>query len=67
MVKITEVLGGSIADKNGILAEDMLIAINDNEINDVLDYRFYLTERKITLTLDRGGERYSVNIKKRRV
>ena len=64
MVKITEVLGGSIADKNGILSEDVLIAINDNEINDVLDYRFYLTERKVTLTLDRGGEKYSVNIKK---
>lgn len=64
MVKITEVLGGSIADKNGILPEDILIAINDNEINDVLDYRFYLTERKVKLTLDRGGEKYSVNIKK---
>ena len=64
MVKITEVLGGSIADKNGILPEDILIAINDNEINDVLDYRFYLTERKVTLTLDRGGEKYSVKIKK---
>ena len=64
MVKITEVLGGSIADKNGILPEDILIAINDNEINDVLDYRFYLTERKVTLALDRGGEKYSVNIKK---
>ena len=64
MVKITEVLGGSIADKNGIRPEDILIAINDNEINDVLDYRFYLTERKVTLTLDRAGEKYIVNIKK---
>lgn len=64
MVKITEVLCGSIADKNGILPEDILISINDNEINDVLDYRFYLTERKVTLTLDRAGDKYSVNIKK---
>ena len=64
MVKITEVLGGSIADKSGILPGDILIAINDNEINDVLDYRFYLTERKVVLTLDRGGEGYDVKIKK---
>ena len=55
---------GSFAESAGILAGDLLLAINKNEINDVLDYRFYLTERKTTLSLSRGGEEFEVVIKK---
>ena len=64
MVKITEVYSGSRAHKAGIIAGDTLVAINGNNINDVLDYRFYLTERNVTLALLRGEESYSVEIKK---
>ena len=64
MVKITEVLTGSLAARAGILAGDVLIAINENEIRDVLDYRFYLTERCVLLELTRGDETLSVEIKK---
>ena len=64
MVKITEVYSGSRAHKAGIIAGDTLVAINGNNINDVLDYRFYLTERSVTLALLRGEESYSVEIKK---
>ena len=64
MVRITGVLKHSRAARAGILAGDVLHSIDDNEINDVLDYRFYLTERSITLTLSRDGETYSVKIKK---
>lgn len=64
MVKITEVERGSLADRVGILPGDTLISINENEICDVLDYRFYLTERAVTLTLERGGATVSVQIKK---
>ena len=64
MVKITNVERGSYADKKGIKAEDILLAINENEINDVLDYRFYLTERKVDIRLSREGKEYSVTIKK---
>ena len=42
MVKITGVEDGSLAYLNGILPGDELISINDNEINDVLDYRFFI-------------------------
>ena len=42
MVKITGVYPGSRADKRGIMAGDILTHIDENEINDVLDYRFYL-------------------------
>ncbi len=64
MVKITSVDPASRAEKHGILAGDILLAINDNEINDVLDYRFYLTECMVKLTLLRGGEKIAVTIKK---
>lgn len=64
MVKITEVIKGSLADKKGIAPDDTLIQINGNDINDVLDYRFYLTEKRVELTLSRGGKEYTVKIKK---
>ncbi len=64
MVKITEVALGSRAYKVGVRAGDALISINGNEINDVLDYRFYLTETRVALGLSRDGEEYSVEIKK---
>ena len=64
MVKITEVCKGSAADRHGIRAGDLLIDINNAPIRDVLDYRFYLAERSVTLRLKRGGEEYSVSIRK---
>lgn len=64
MVKITSVEKGSRAEKCGIHAGDILLSINENSINDVLDYRFYLTERVVNIGLSRDGEEYSVSIKK---
>ncbi len=64
MVKITSVEPASRAAKHGIVAGDILVAINDNEINDVLDYRFYLTECSVKLTLLREGKEITVTIKK---
>ena len=64
MVKITDIEQGSIAERLGISAGDILVSINENEIVDVLDYRFYLTEKKIVLSLKRDGEEYSVSVKK---
>ena len=64
MVKITQVYERSRAEKRGVRAGDTLTHINGNEINDVLDYRFYLAEREVELTLLRDGEEYRVSIKK---
>ena len=50
-VKISEIAKGSIAEKKKICAGDTLLSINGNEINDVLDYRFYLNEKKLILSL----------------
>ncbi len=64
MVKITGVLPRSRAEKCGIKSGDTLISINGNEITDVLDYRFYLTEENVELLLKRGGGEYTAKIKK---
>ncbi|MBQ8880288.1 MAG: DUF512 domain-containing protein [Clostridia bacterium] len=64
MVKIQNVITGSRADKRGIRPGDTLISINGNSINDVLDYRFYLTESSVTLLFSREDTEYTVNIKK---
>lgn len=64
MVKITDVAVGSRAYKAGVSAGDVLVSINNNEINDVLDYRFYLTESLVELKLLRDKKEYTVTIKK---
>ena len=64
MVKITEVDAGSLAKRRGILPGDELVSINGNEIQDVLDYRFYLAERSVRLLCMREGKEFSVDIKK---
>ena len=47
--KIFDVTTGSHADKAGIKKGETLLSINSNEIVDVLDYRFYQVNRKLTL------------------
>lgn len=66
MVTITAVEKGSVAEKGGIRAGDVLCAIDTHPIRDILDYRFFLTEEKITLTLRRGEKSFDVALKKGR-
>ena len=64
MVTITHVSKGSRAYRAGILANDVLCTINGREIRDVLDYRFFLAESTVTLSLTRDGQPYEVTVKK---
>ena len=64
MVKITGVIPDSIAEIYGIKSGDELLSVNKNEINDVLDYRFFCTDKKLKLELLRDGKRKKVKIKK---
>ena len=64
MVKITDIEKKSLAAKKRIKAGDLLVSINGNEINDVLDYRFYLTEEKLDIVLLREGRKKRKKIKK---
>ncbi len=64
MVTISGVRPKSAAAKKGIKPGDILISINDHPIKDVLDYRFYMTERQLTLLLHRGPELITVKLRK---
>lgn len=64
MVTISSVEKGSVCDKLGITAGDVLVAINSNEIYDILDYRFHLCEKKIKLTVQRGGKTKNYRFRK---
>ena len=64
MVRITGVEPCSRAAKAGITAGDTLVSINENGITDVLDYRFYLAERTVSLSLLRDDKPYTVTVRK---
>ena len=64
MVKITEIEKGSRLYGCGVREGDVLISVNGNEIRDVLDYRFYITERELSLLFSRDGEEYTVSLRK---
>ncbi len=64
MVKIAKVNKNSIAEKHKILPGDVIVSINGNDINDVLDYRFYITEKKLIIVLERRGEPLEITVKK---
>lgn len=64
MVTISSVLPHSAAERVGLRAGDKLVSINGNGISDVLDYRFYVTEKRVALTVLRDGETLEFVIKK---
>lgn len=64
-VKIVSVEPDSPARHAGILPGETLVSINDNEIRDILDYRFYETDRCLSVVLQNaGGESRTVQIRK---
>ncbi|MBQ3589728.1 MAG: DUF512 domain-containing protein [Clostridia bacterium] len=64
MVRIEKVNPQTLAANCGIKDNDILISINGKEINDVLDYRFYLAEEHIELTIKRNEEVLCFSINK---
>ena len=64
MTLISGVERGSHAERAGITTGDVLVSVNGHDINDVLDYRFYLAEPRLTLKLTRGGVPYEVTVRK---
>ena len=64
MVTVKSVVPGSVAEKAGVRPEDVIISVNGNEIRDVLDYRFYITEKKLDLLIHRGADLLSISIVK---
>ena len=63
-VQITSVDPGSIAERHGIHAGDVLHSINGHPIADVLDYRFYLMNSVLHIMLDSDGRKRLLRIRK---
>ncbi len=63
-VLISSVEKKSKAYKCGLRDGDSLISVNGNLISDILDYRFYITEKNIKLEYERGGKIKFALIKK---
>ena len=64
MVLIKSVDKHSRAERAGIHEGDLLMMIDGHEINDVLDYGFYLTEKKVNIAVLRDGTELCFTIKK---
>ena len=64
-VKILTVDKGSIGEKKGFQPGDTLVSINGNKIKDVLDYRFYLAEKKLRIEVEKaGGKKKNITVRK---
>ena len=63
-VPIDGVTPGSPAARAKIAAGDTLVAINGRPIEDVLDYRFYIPDTRLKLTILSGGKQRTVRLKK---
>lgn len=44
---ITKVTSNGIAEEVGIEENDILVSINNKEINDIIDYKFYLQMKRL--------------------
>lgn len=63
-VKITGVEPGTPAHRAGLEAGMTLVSIDGNAIQDVLDYRFYMLEPRLTLELETAEGPRTVKIRK---
>ena len=64
MGEITEIHPGSIAEELGVEAGDFVVSVNNKEISDALDYRFYITNEDIELVIQQENERIIFEIEK---
>lgn len=63
-VEIKNVKKWSVAFFKGIKAGDRLVSVNGNEINDFLDYDFYLKDERLSLEFEHKGKTKRVTLKK---
>jgi len=65
LLEIVGVAPGSIADGLGLRVGDHIVSINGETIADVIDYRFYVADERISLTVKKkSGAVKTIRIKK---
>lgn len=62
---IKDIVPGSIAEEMEIEPGDYLVSINDEEIKDILDYKFQIFDEYITIVIEKkNGEEWDLEIEK---
>lgn len=62
---ITKVVSNGIAEEVGIEENDILLSINNNEITDIIDYKFLSADEEIVLEIEKpNGEVWDIEIEK---
>ncbi len=61
---VAQIVPDSIASDLGIQAGDLVLAINDRVLRDVIDYRFAMAEERLDLLVRRGDEEIIYEIEK---
>ncbi len=64
MLEIISVKKNSIAEQVGIKVNDYLVTMNNQVINDFLDYQFLQSEENLKIQIERNGKILSINIEK---
>ena len=63
--RISKIETGSIAEELGIEPGDVLVSINDNEVEDVFDYHYYVNDEELLLLIRKSdGEEWEFEIEK---
>lgn len=64
-IEISKIQENSIAHELGIEPGDFLVSINEQEIHDVFDYRYYCADTELLLEIEKkNGERWQFDIEK---
>ena len=58
---VTQVEPGSLAARLGVQPDDVLLAVNGVEVDDVIDVQYYAAEYQVELTLWRDGEQITLS------
>ncbi|MFZ0388979.1 MAG: DUF512 domain-containing protein [Calditrichia bacterium] len=64
MIKINEIVKGSIAEELDLQEGDLLVSINGREVSDELDYRFHSAGEELEVQIRQGDEEVIFEIEK---
>jgi len=64
MLKISGIISGSPVDVGKVKIGDRLVRMNNQQVNDIIDYRFLEADSSVRLYLKRGEKKFRVEIVK---
>ena len=62
---VREVVPESLADQIGLVPGDLIQAINEKPIRDLIDYRYAITDEQLVLSVKRQEQELTLNVDER--